>query len=224
MVAKILLVDADPNIVTVNSTMLRMEGYEVFTAETIEHSKELLQFHNIDLMVLDVLLPDGDGMSYCKEVTAKYDVEILLLSALDSNENIIKGLRAGADDYLTKPYDLEVLLARIEARLRHNSKLKSHTLSYSTLTLNMDSMTAYIRGEDILLTKKEFAVLLTLVNNANHVVNKRDIYENVWGTPMKEDSKALWTVISRLKKKLNSESSGIGISLLRSEGYILEQV
>ena len=114
----ILLVEDNPHIMAINDAALHMRGYRILQAETAHKCRELLCFHAVDLIVLDILLPDGDGVALCREIKQEYDVPILFLTAMGENEDIVKGLTAGGDDYLTKPYDLEVFMARVEARLR----------------------------------------------------------------------------------------------------------
>ncbi len=222
--ATILLVEDNTHIMKINATALRMRGYQILCAETIKQGKEMLEFHDVDLVVLDVMLPDGSGLDFCGEIQENYHIPILFLSALGDNRDIIAGLRAGGDDYLAKPYDLDVFIARIEARIRSiPTTVQSQIVKVGELELNQTSLRAILEGVDLLLTPKEFAVLFMLAQNINYVVKKEDIYQCVWGTTTGMDSKVLWTVISRLKKKLRSQESGIHITSKRSEGYLLEQ-
>lgn len=117
----ILLVEDNPHIMAINDAALHMRGYRTLQAETAHKCRELLCFHAVDLIVLDILLPDGDGVALCREIKQEYDVPILFLTAMGENEDIVKGLTAGGDDYLTKPYDLEVFMARVHRRDRPES-------------------------------------------------------------------------------------------------------
>lgn len=114
----VLLVEDNPHIMKINSETLTMRGYEVLQATTAAQCMELLKWHAADLIVLDIMLPDGNGVDICKDLKKNYHIPILFLSALGENQDIINGLRAGGDDYLAKPYDLEVFVARVETRLR----------------------------------------------------------------------------------------------------------
>ena len=114
----ILLVEDNPHIMEINAEALVMEDYAVLKADTGRGCLEMLKTHDVDLIVLDIMLPDADGLALCRQIKAQYDIPILFLSALGENQQIIEGLRAGGDDYLPKPYDIGVLLARVEARLR----------------------------------------------------------------------------------------------------------
>ena len=174
-------------------------------------------------MVLDIMLPDGDGVDLCRELKQQYHVPILFLSALGESRDVVEGLRAGGDDYLAKPYDLEVLVARVEARLRQESA-KNRYISYGSLRLDTFSGCGYIGGRDLLLTQKEFAMLLLLVRNAEKTVSKQQVLREVWNIDSEDDNRALWTLISRLRRKLNSPESRIEISSKRGDGYTLEQI
>ena len=169
------------------------------------------------------MLPDGNGIDFCKLLKSWQSAPVIFLSALGESADIVAGLRAGGDDYLAKPYDLEILIARIEARLRSVSEAE-HYIFYSGLKLDTLSCTAYLSDNDLCLTPKEFAVLLLLCKYAENIIPSETIYRTVWGQPMNEDTRALWTVISRLNKKLSAVNSGIIVASKRSDGYIIEQI
>ena len=168
--------------------------------------RQALRWHPVDLVVLDIMLPDGDGVELCRELKEQYHVPILFLSALGESRDVVEGLRAGGDDYLAKPYDLEVLAARIEARLRQE-RARSRYISYGSLRLDVFSGCGYLGDTDLQLTQKEFAALLLLVRSAEKTVSKQEVLMEVWNTNVEDDSRALWTLISRLRRKLNSQES-----------------
>lgn len=169
------------------------------------------------------MLPDGNGIALCRELKERYHIPILFLTALGENQDIVEGLRAGGDDYLPKPYDLEVLAARIEARLRDRTNSRRY-VCYGCLKLDTVSLSGYVNDEDILLTQKEFTVLLLLAQNAEHKVSHTELVRAVWGTEAESETRALWTLISRLRKKLQNGESRLEISSLRGGGYLLEQL
>ena len=142
----ILLVEDNPHIMAINDAALHMRGYRTLQAETARKCRELLCFHAVDLIVLDILLPDGDGVALCREIKQEYDVPILFLTAIGEDADIVKGLTAGGDDYLTKPYDLEVFMARVEARLRA-AHPKERAVRLRPLQMNLLSGRAYIGGD-----------------------------------------------------------------------------
>ena len=176
-----------------------------------------------ELVILDIMLPDGDGISLCREIKAKYDIPILFLSALSENDDIITALRAGGDDYLPKPYDIQVLIARVEARLRSVRKDKRY-ISFGRLRLDTVSMAAYFADNDLLTTQKEFSILLMLARNIGSTVPKAELYENVWGLPYSDNANALFTAVSRLNKKLDDNKADVTITYERGKGYALESI
>ena len=219
----ILLVEDNPHIMKINAEALSMYGYEILRAATAAECRDAMRWHPVDLVVLDIMLPDGNGVELCRELKERYHVPILFLSALGDNRDVVEGLRAGGDDYLAKPYDLEVLAARIEARLRQE-RTKSRYISYGNLRLDTLSGCGYLDDTDLLLTQKEFAVLRLLVHHAGETVSKQKVLREVWNMDTEDDNRALWTLISRLRRKLNSEKSRLEISSKRGDGYTLEQI
>ena len=219
----ILLVEDNPHIMKINTEALSMYGYEILQAATARECRQALRWHPVDLVVLDIMLPDGDGVELCRELKEQYHTPILFLSALGESRDVVEGLRAGGDDYLAKPYDLEVLAARVEARLRQE-RTRSRYVSYGNLRLDTLSGCGYLGDTDLLLTQKEFAVLLLLVHNAGKPVPAQKVLREVWNAETEDDNRALWTLISRLRRKLNSEVSRIEISSKRGDGYVLEQI
>ena len=219
----ILLVEDNPHIMKINAEALTLYGYEVLQAATAKACRQAMEWHPVDLVVLDIMLPDGDGVQLCRELKENYRVPILFLSALGESRDVVEGLRAGGDDYLAKPYDLEELAARIEARLRQE-RARSRYVSYGPLRLDVFSGRACLGDADLQLTQKEFAVLLLLVQHAGETVSKEEVLREVWNVEAEDDSRALWTLISRLRRKLDSEHSRLEISSRRGDGYTLEQI
>lgn len=219
----ILLVEDNPHIMEINREALMMEDYTVLEADSGSACMEQLSQNDVDLIVLDIMLPDGDGLSLCRRIKEQYDIPILFLSALGENEQIIDGLRAGGDDYLPKPYDIGVLLARIEARLR-SSKRSIRFVSYGSLRLDTVSMIASSDKNNLLLTQKEFLLLLSLIKNADRLLSKEDIYREIWSTEPGNNLNAVYTTVSRLNKKLDDADTGLRVILHRGEGYALEEI
>lgn len=218
----VLLVEDNPYIMEINATALAMKGYRVVRAETVQACWEQLRLHNVGVIVLDVLLPDGDGLALCRAIKAQYDVPILFLSALGEKQDIIQGLAAGGDDYLPKPYDLDIFVARVEARLRAGQHIYERK---RVGPLEMDLLTgrAYWAGRDLRLTQKEFSVVVYLAKHRGRVVPAEELYEAVWGQPLADDLQSLRMTISRLKQKLGSGEEGeVTISSYRGSGYCLE--
>lgn len=219
----ILLVEDNPHIMKINHASLMMEGYQILEAATAAECLRMLETNDVDLIILDIMLPDGNGVALCSEIKHKYEIPILFLSALDENKDIIAALRAGGDDYMPKPYDIGVLIARVEARLRSTHREKRF-FYFEDLKLDTVSRIGYSKDKDLLLTQKEFSLLLQLARNNGQIITKEKLYESVWGRPLVTDSTALYTAISRLNTKLADENTEITISYLRNKGYLLEMV
>ncbi len=219
----ILLVEDNPHIMKINSEMLTMRGYEILKAVNAAQCMDILKWNPVDLVILDIMLPDRNGLELCRDIKEMYHVPILFLSAMGDNCDIIEGLRAGGDDYLTKPYDLDVLAAKIKARLRSVSDIRRY-VCYGCLKLDTLSMCGYIYGKDMFLTQKEFSLLLLLVQNKGKAVTTSEIIREIWGVGEQANSRALWTLISRLRKKLKNENARLEISSQRGDGYFLERI
>lgn len=217
----ILLVEDNPDIIKINRTALDMSGYRVLVAGTLEQGRGLLEQEHPDLIILDILLPDGSGLSFCEEVRKTSGMPILFLSALGENRDIVNGLLRGGDDYLPKPYDLDVLLARVEALLRRTGNGAETIVTRGALTMDTVSQCVMVNGIDILLTPKEFAILLYLVQNEGHEVQTELLYKAAWRRPMANDTRAVKTAVSRLRKKI--EPAGFQINFVRGAGYRFEK-
>lgn len=221
--AQILLIEDNSHIMKMNADELSDRGYEVLCADNLAQARNLLQFHQPDLIILDILLPDGNGIEFCRELRESISIPVIFLSAMAEDKDVVEGLQAGGEDYLTKPYNLDVLAARVEVQLRHSS-ISSSIVMLGPIKMDTIAMICWLDGKDILLTKKEFAVLLLLIKQRNKMIPSEKIYNAVWGQDMQDNSQALRTIISRLNRKLPSEKSQISISYIRNQGYILEQV
>jgi len=217
----VLLVEDNPHIMEINREALLMEGYDVLEAEDGKGCIAVLEARDADLIVLDIMLPDSDGLTLCRQIKARWDIPILFLSALGENAQIIEGLRAGGDDYLPKPYDIGVLLARIEARLR-TDRHRKRFVTRGNLRLDTLSLIAAFGEKDLLLTQKEFALLLSLTQNPGGLLKREELYSAVWGVDAAGDLSALHTTVSRLNRKLSP--AGLRVSFQRGEGYTLEKI
>ena len=218
----ILLVEDNPHIMKINQTALMMEGYRILEATTVAECLHRLNTEDVDLIVLDVMLPDGNGVALCEQIKQKYEVPILFLSALGENEDIIAALRAGGDDYLPKPYDINVLIARVEARLR-SARMTKRMFTFGGLRFDTAARRCFFQARDLMLTQKEFSLLLLLARSNGQAVSKEALYDGVWGAPLSEDRAALYTAVSRLNAKLEKEQTGITIVYYREKGYTLEE-
>ena len=223
----ILLVEDDPNILRTNRHILEWEGFAVLCAETLGEARALLKVHTPDALVLDIRLPDGSGLDFCAEIRSATSAPVLFLTALDEKSEIIEGLVAGGNDYVTKPYDVDEFVARVKAQLRLASMNrlaaeKAKTLKRGPLTMDFVARRAYLNGEDMLLSAREFSVLLYLLKNEGKTLSAEEIYEGAWGQAMAGNAGALWKCISRLKAKLSVCEGEICLMNFRNQGYLLE--
>jgi len=214
-------VEDNEKIMFVNRQMLEWEGYEVAAAQTLAGARASISERRPDVIVLDIMLPDGSGLDFMRELrqSQNANIPILLLTGLAGQEDIVRGLAEGGDDYLTKPYDFPILLARIEALLRRAGRVPE-VIVKGRLALDVTADVAALDGRDLLLSQKEFALLLLFAQNEDRSVSGEYLYEKVWKAPMTSDSNALKSSIKRLRAKI--EGSGWQIKWERGSGYIFE--
>ncbi len=217
--SNILLVEDDINICSINKQAIEREGDSVFIANTAKECFEILINTEIDLILLDINLPDINGLELCKIIKEKTDIPIIFLTAMGESSDIVKGLNIGADDYMTKPYNLEVMMARIKARLRE--KPSETKITIDKLVLDRMSASAHFDGKDMLLTKREFLLLWYLSYQEGKLISREEIYEKVWGSPAIDNYNSLRILVSRVKNKLIDIGSPIQIVSKRQGGYVL---
>ncbi len=220
--ALILIVEDDHDILYTNQAALELEGYSVMTADTLAKGRSIAEKFAPDLIILDILLPDGNGLVYCEELRGKSGVRILFLSALNTREDSLAGLRAGGDDYIAKPYDMEVFIARVEALLRRGKLIgmEESSIKIGGLELDFSSRRAMQNGKDILLKPKEFAVLEILMRNYGKAIDVNELYKKVWGLEPLKDIRTVKEHISRIRSKLGPDSA-LSIVSKRARGYRL---
>ena len=218
----ILLVEDNEEIMYGNKRMFELEGYDTVTALTLAGAREAIGESRPGAIVLDIMLPDGSGLDFMRELreSGNSGIPVLLLTGLAAKEDIIRGLKAGGDDYLTKPYDFSELLARIEALLRRAGRVPE-VIAKGRLTLDVTAGVAALDGTDLLLNKKEFALLLIFAQNEGRFISSEYLYEKVWNAPMANSGNALNMTMSRLRSKLRG--SGWDINWSKGEGHCFEK-
>lgn len=219
----ILLVEDSWEIQRVNSRMLTRRGYRVESAMTLAEARDRLRASPPDLVVLDILLPDGDGLDFCAELRAlRAEMPILFLTARDKVSDIVKGLEGGGDDYLTKPYDYDVFAARVEALLRRAGQNRQQRREIGPITLDYARQRAYLHGEDALLKPREFALLALLVEHMGENMTPEALYETIWGAEVNSDLRTVYVHIAGLRRKLRMEGTrGLRIENEREKWYRL---
>ena len=214
--ASILLVEDNERIQIANRDMLELLGYDVSIAMSLAEARRHMDAKPPDAIVLDIMLPDGSGLNFLREVRNSSSVPVLLLTALKTPDDTVMGLSSGADDYVVKPYDYKVLAARIEALLRRAGRVRE-VVRKGPLELDVISSRAFLNGQDMLLPGKEFSLLLFFIQNEGKSVSAEEVYEKVWRQPANGDVNAFKVMASRLRKKL--EGSGCALTAERGKGY-----
>jgi two-component system OmpR family response regulator len=219
---KVLVVDDEPYIADLVSAALRFEGFEVDVALSGREALSTASANPHDLMVLDVMLPDIDGFDVCRRLRQDgIKLPVLFLTARDDTEDKVAGLSAGGDDYVTKPFSLDELVARIRAILRRTRGEESEGLiEFSDLTLNQETHEVWRQGVPIELTATEFNLLRFLLINARRVLSKAQILDHVWQYDFGGDPNIVETYVSYLRKKIDCFDPPL-IHTIRGVGYSL---
>jgi len=224
----ILLVDDEERILNFLKTKLKLLSYEVILANNGIEALQQVQEQGPDLVVLDVIMPKKDGFETLKELRSFSSVPVIMLSARGDDSDRIKGLGLGADDYLTKPFNPDELVARIEAIRRRASSRKiiitPKELITNGLNINFDERRISVRDEEVKLTKIEWSLLNELAVNAGHLMTYYDLLGRVWGPEYRDDVQILRTWISRLRQKIEKEPARPKIiNTVPKTGYIFNK-
>ena len=219
----ILVVDDEANISELIAMALRYEGFEVATAATGRKALETVRSSPLDLIVLDVMLPDIDGFDVAQQLAGSgHRVPIVFLTARDTTSDKIRGLTVGGDDYVTKPFSLEELVARIHAVLRRTKQEapQPSTLEFADLALDLDTHEVWRAGEPIDLTATEFRLLRYFMLNPRRVLTRDQLLDHVWDYDFGGDARVLETYISYLRKKVDKVEPHL-LHTVRGVGYSL---
>ena len=237
----ILLVEDSDAIIMGLKYSLEQEGFRVITAKTITEAEKCIinqgrefeinkaketknkDISKIDLILLDITLPDGNGFDFFKELKKKEDVPVIFLTALDEEIDIVKGLDLGAEDYIVKPFRVKELISRIKVALRRYNKLSSSTIECNGIILDTENMEVKKDGKSIELTSLEFKILLMLFTNKNKLVTREAILNKIWdlaGNFVNDNT--LTVYIKRIREKLG-DTDGKIIKTIRGVGYKVDE-
>jgi DNA-binding response OmpR family regulator len=217
---RVLVVEDDPQLQTILMTGLGELGYEVAAASTYAEGRERATLGTWALIILDVMLPDGDGLALCASLrNAGVVTPVLILTARGSVDDKVSGLDAGADDYLAKPFVFRELLARVRALTRRQPGLTPELVRIADLEVNLRPRVVQRGGQDIVLTAKEFALLECFVRQPNVVLGRADITAHVWDENHDPFANALEVLVRRLRRKIDDPFSPKLIHTLRGAGY-----
>jgi two-component system, OmpR family, response regulator len=219
---RILLVEDELEMAGLIARRLESIGFGVDCATTIGAARNSIGARPYSLVLLDRRLPDGDGLSMVDDIRrAQPGVRVVMLTALDSVPDKIAGLDAGADDYLAKPFDVDELLARVRANLRRNETGGQPPLTVGELSFDLAAREASVSGRPIVLHRRELALLESLLRRHGRAAPREALIEEVYGGSGGLQSNALDALVSRLRRRLNTESAGVEIHPVRGVGYVL---
>lgn len=204
---------------------LQNEGYDVTLAKTVSEAERILSNQDFSLHILDLTLPDGSGYDICRLIRKKGDLPVIFLTAFDDEVNVIMGLELGADDYISKPFRVKELMARIKSVLRRYNKENNETVvKLADVTVNTNEAKVYKNGEEIILTAMEYRLLLIFINNRGIVLSRNQLLENIWdvdGSFVNDNT--LTVYIKRLRNKIEDEPNKPKIiKTVRGLGYVIE--
>lgn len=204
-----LVVDDESNILRFIRANLRASGFEVVSATTGAEALAAFESANPNVIILDIMLPDIDGLEVCRQIRNVSDVSIIMITARDDIQDAVEGLNAGADDYVTKPFAVEELLARVNAVLRRAkntlSQAPTDKIKLGNLQIDLAQRQVVINGKATHLTPTEFKLLTYLANNADKVVPHEEILEAIWGEEYRDCTHYLRVSIGRLRQKIESD-------------------
>ncbi len=199
----ILIVEDDKELSALLTDFLRAEDYTVSAVESGERAVQLFERYGARLVVLDINLPDMNGFAVCSKLRENADTPILIVSARTDKEDKLNGLDLGADDYIEKPYDIDILIAKIKGIFKR--RYQRNMLSASGVTLNLADRTAEIDGNRVELAAKEFDLLALLIENQGKALKKEYLFNTVWGSDSNSELQTLHVHINRLRQKLGDD-------------------
>ena len=218
----ILMVEDDIDVLKNNREYLELHGFQTLLAESLCEAEMLISRYPVDIVLLDVNMPDGSGLDFARMINEeKKNIPVIFLTGRADAKDIVAGFEHGGSDYITKPFDFEVMLARINARL-HKESLTEATgnISCGQLTLELFTQQARIGEKSLPLSSKEFAILYILAKNREQSISAEVLYQSAWNMPMLGNNSAVKTVVSRLRGKL--AHSNCQITASRGQGYCLK--
>ena len=221
---KLLVIEDEPEMLGLIKQFLEDENYVVETANSFSSGVDKIVSYDYDCILLDIMLPDGNGLELLQELKnmGKAD-SVIILSAKDSLDDKVKGLDLGADDYLTKPFQIAELNARIKSVIRRSKSAGYHLLQAENVQINMEERRVHVNDKEMELNRKDFDILVFLIMNKNRISSKSAIAENIWGDfiDQSDNFDFIYSQIKNLRKKLRDHQAEIDISAVYGMGYKL---
>ena len=228
MAVSVLIVEDDHNIAELLQMYLEKEGYAVTTAN--DGGQGLAKFRAIqpDLVLLDVMMPVMDGWAVCRAIRAESQIPVIMLTAKSETDDKVAGLKSGADDYITKPFEMKEVLARIEAVLRRapsgTTEKKARRLTFDKMVIDMDSFELTLDGKKVDTPPKEMELLFYLASTPNRVYTRNQLLDEVWGFDYFGDSRTVDVHVKRLREKLEGVSESWSLKTVWGVGYKFEVI
>lgn len=220
----VLLVDDDAHIRELISIFLSGEGYTVIEAENGEKALTLLENNQIQIAVVDVMMPEVDGYEFTKELKRFYDIPVLMVTAKGESQDKLKGFDLGVDDYVVKPFDPLEIVARVKALLRRFQLLVDKNLHVGNLSINQIKYEIAVNENSIMLPLKEFELLFKLASQAGRIYTRNDLIEQIWGRDYEGDERTVDVHIKRVRERLREINATVEIVTVRGLGYKLEEI
>lgn len=218
---KILLVEDNESIILGLEYLLIQENYQVATARNIRDAYDVVDKESVDLILLDISLPDGNGFDFCKDVKKRNDISVIFLTAREEESDVVNGLELGADDYIVKPFRNRELISRIKSVLRRNGK-GSMLLRCGDITINLETGKVSRGEREIILTKLEYRILTTMLAYPGKLFTREEILAGIWDISNNfVNDNTLSVTIKRIREKLGDEDGEI-IKTVRGIGYRIE--
>ena len=220
---KIIIVEDAERIRLELTEVFERYGYEVKVPDNFDNVLDFVKRENADLIILDINLPIFDGYYLCREIRKSSDIPIIIVTSRDSDMDELMSINLGADDFITKPYNIEILLARANSLIRRSSKQSStkDKLNYNDLEINLYNSSMTYKNKNIELTKNELKILIFLVRNKGVIVSREELMEHLWNDDFFVDNSTLSVNVTRLRKKLVEIGLDNAIETRRGQGYIM---
>ena len=220
---QIMIVEDDATMAEMMKRQLEAWGHQVHVAEQFQDILGEFTACAPHMVLMDIMLPFFNGYHWCSAIRAISNVPVIFISSASDNMNIVMAMNMGGDDFIAKPFDLQVLTAKLQAVLRrsYGSELASHSIECGEVVLNLNDTSAAVRGEKIDLTKNEFLILKTLMEKQGKVVSREEIMERLWGNDEFVDDNTLTVNITRIRKKLEAAGVNDFITTKRGLGYLV---